>query len=178
MVDQVVGLLVHLESITFREAGRIGRVEPSTEAPSKLPNKLGLLGSTSPSNSITEVEISGFGVGVGEPKAPTRSTRFLLDLLNEQLASWIAHEMKQFQERAAFTTDKFKRLQNVVQEMVTLGFLNIDYLPRRMGRNLGTSCFIATWNQGTSSFPQAQKLSRRGASKDGKQARSSTGMTP
>jgi hypothetical protein len=44
VVDELVTLLVNLETVTFRDAGRIGRPEPSTPPEWSLSNKTWISG--------------------------------------------------------------------------------------------------------------------------------------
>ncbi|KAF7508416.1 hypothetical protein GJ744_009269 [Endocarpon pusillum] len=124
IVDGVVDVLASLESIKFSEAGRIDYVKQPPNSQSMLPCKAGFLDYVSSGNPTAGFEISGFGTGgdPGEPRDPTRTTRFLLDMLKEQLDAWITYEIEKAPGPPEFTTDMFRRLQSVVQEMETLGF--------------------------------------------------------
>jgi hypothetical protein len=121
IVDEYVSMLVRLESIRFEKAGRIGCVEQAAVAHIGLPNKLGLFEQRSSSNAAAEVKIMGFGTG-GEPRVPTRTARFPLQMLNEQLDSWIKYEVETARGPSAVTAGNFKQLKSAVREMETLGF--------------------------------------------------------
>jgi hypothetical protein len=122
IVDEVVSLQVRLESIKFREAGRIRH---STEPKSILPDRLALHDQRSSAKAATEVEVGGLGVGICEPRDPPRAARLLPDILIEQLESWTTYETESANGQSAFCTDRFKCLQTFLHEMETLGFSSL-----------------------------------------------------
>ena len=126
VVDDLVALLVQLESVKFTTAGRIGRAEHSTASRDLVPSRLNLLDHKRLGEAAGRFEIRGFGVGVGEDKDPTRPGRSLHEILVEQLDKWITYETKLLGDRAAFGTDKFQCLQKVVGEMKAMGFFEAE----------------------------------------------------
>ena len=121
IADGLVDVLARLESIKFSEAGRIDYVKQPLKPQSMLPYRVGFLDHPSSGKATAGFEISGFGTG-GEPRDPTRPTRFVLDMLKEQLDAWITYEIEKVPGPPEFTVKMFRRLQTVVQEMETLGF--------------------------------------------------------
>ncbi|ERF68863.1 hypothetical protein EPUS_04515 [Endocarpon pusillum Z07020] len=132
IVDELVRLLDHCESIKFSEAGRIDCVKGPNDQQTILPNRVGLFGHQRSGETATAAEIIGFGTG-GEPRVPTRPVRDLRDLLKTQLDAWITYEIESAPvPKNRFTWNLFRRLQDVMQEMEALGFFEAD-LPFEKG---------------------------------------------